>query len=78
MPPIPKIVKDSCVITVLVGSWFLYLVMSSTLGSIDHYQSPPENERIHRDLVVVHATTVVLLEWWTKLTAFFGVLYILD
>lgn len=62
----------------LVGSWFLYYVMLSTLGSIDHYQSPPESERIHGDMVIVHATTVLLLEWWTKISVLFGILYLVD
>jgi len=47
-------------------------------GSIEHYQSPPENEARHNDLLIVHGTTVVILSYWTKMTVFFGILYILE
>ena len=78
MPRIPKIIKDSCVITMLVGTWFAYYVTRVSYGSIEHYQSPPENEARHNDLLIVHGTTVVILSYWTKMTVFFGILYILE
>lgn len=62
----------------LVGSWFAYYVMWASYGSIEHYRSPPETEAIHNNLLIVHATTVVLLSYWAKVTVFFGILYILD
>ena len=52
MPLIPKSFKDSCVTVLVFATWFIYFVMSSTCGKIDHYQDPPESERIHENQLI--------------------------
>jgi len=78
MPKFPVVVKDAFVVTVLCASWAFYWVMSSTLGTIDHYEDPPEDALAHRDLLIVHSTTVLILQLWTRVSTIFGLLYCIE
>uniref|UniRef100_A0A6C0KBW5 Uncharacterized protein n=1 Tax=viral metagenome TaxID=1070528 RepID=A0A6C0KBW5_9ZZZZ len=78
MVPVLKKIRDVCLLTGLALSWFFYFVMVSTYGTIEHYRTPPEDLVLHRELMLIHATVTVILEWWMKCSALFTALYAID
>jgi len=77
-PPIFSSVRHYSLAAALAASWFINLVLWSTVGRIESYRIPPESEEVHHDLLIVHSTAVVILEMWTKISVFFCLMFMVD
>ena len=77
-PPILSSVMHYSLAAALAVSWFIHYVMWSSLGTIESYSIPPESKEVHNNMLIVHATTVVILGYWTKISVFFCLMFMVD